>query len=64
MVLYSLLVNGFVDLVWLPWQQYQEDGRILRGLQRGASSFTASSGAASLELSSRLVSAFEVSDLQ
>jgi autophagy-related protein 2 len=52
-------VNGFVDLVWLPWQQYQEDGRILRGLQRGASSFTASSGAASLELSSRLVSAFE-----
>ena len=53
-------VHGVVDLVWLPWQQYQEDGRMFRGLQRGANSFTSSTGSASLELASRLVAAVEV----
>lgn len=53
-------VRGVVDLVWLPWQQYQEDGRMFRGLQRGASSFTSSTGSASLELASRVVAAVEV----
>lgn len=53
-------VHGVVDLVWLPWQQYQEDGRMFRGLQRGANSFTSSTGSASLELASRLVGAVEV----
>ena len=53
-------VRGVVDLVWLPWQQYQEDGRMFRGLQRGASSFTSSTGSASLELASRMVAAVEV----
>ena len=53
-------VHGIVDLVWLPWQQYQEDGRMFRGLQRGANSFTSSTGSASLELASRLVAAVEV----
>lgn len=44
-----------VDLVWLPYQQYQEDGRIMWGLQRGATAFTSSTGVALVELSSRLL---------
>lgn len=49
------LVHGMVDLVWLPYQQYQEDGRIMWGLQRGATAFTSSTGVALVELSSRVL---------
>ena len=48
-------VYGVVDLVWLPYQHYQEDGRIIWGLQRGATAFTSSTGVAIVELSSRLL---------
>ena len=48
-------VHGMVDLVWLPYQQYQEDGRIMWGLQRGATAFTSSTGVAIVELSSRVL---------
>lgn len=48
-------VQGFRDLFWLPIEQYQKDGRIVRGLQRGANSFTTSTAMAALELTSRLV---------
>ena len=39
----------------MPFEQYQKDGRIVRGLQRGANSFTTSTVMAVLELTSRVV---------
>ncbi len=48
-------VHGLVELVWLPYQQYREDGRIVWGLTRGATAFTSSTGVAVVELSSRLL---------
>ncbi|CAN8009581.1 unnamed protein product, partial [Ixodes pacificus] len=49
------LFNGMRDLVWLPVEQYRRDGRIVRGLQRGANSFTTSTAMACLELTNRMV---------
>ncbi|XP_058807955.1 autophagy-related protein 2 homolog B isoform X2 [Phymastichus coffea] len=59
--MYSLvqLFQGVRDLFWLPIEQYQKDGRIVRGLQRGANSFTTSTAMAALELTSRLVNAIQ-----
>jgi len=48
------LFSGVVDLVYLPVQQYREDGRIVKGLQRGANSFTHSTAVSLLQLSSKL----------
>ena len=55
--LYSFVqfFQGFRDLVWLPVEQYRRDGRIVRGLQRGTSSFSTSTSMAVLELTNRLV---------
>ncbi|XP_069689778.1 autophagy-related protein 2 homolog B isoform X2 [Periplaneta americana] len=53
------LVQGIRDLFWLPIEQYQKDGRIVRGLQRGANSFTTSTAMAALELTNRLVQAIQ-----
>lgn len=47
-------------MFWLPIEQYQKDGRIVRGLQRGANSFTTSTAMAALELTNRLVQAIQV----
>lgn len=49
------LFQGVVDLFWLPVQQYQEDGRIVWGLQRGTYSFANSSGVAVVELTNRIL---------
>ncbi|KAI4468676.1 autophagy-related 2 isoform a [Holotrichia oblita] len=49
------LFQGIKDLFWLPIEQYQKDGRIVRGLQRGANSFTKSTLMAALELTSRII---------
>ena len=49
------LFQGVRDLVWLPVEQYRKDGRIVRGLQRGTSSFGTSTSMAMLELSNRMV---------
>ena len=38
-----------MDLLWLPVQQYQEDGYIVWGLQRGTTSFASSTGIAVVE---------------
>lgn len=46
-------VQGVYDLFRLPYDQYMDDGRIVWGIQRGASSFTTSSGVAIVELTSR-----------
>jgi autophagy-related protein 2 len=48
------------DLFWLPVEQYRKDGRIVRGLQRGASSFSTSTAMAFLELTNRVVQSVQV----
>ncbi|KAM4845899.1 autophagy-related protein 2 homolog A isoform 2-T2 [Thomomys bottae] len=53
------LFQGFRDLLWLPIEQYRKDGRLIRGLQRGAASFGSSTAFAALELSNRLVQAIQ-----
>ena len=55
-----LIAQGVVDFVWLPVQQYQQDGRVVRGLQRGATSLASSTGMATVELTTRLVQTIEV----
>ena len=54
------LFQGLVDLVWLPIDQYRRDGRVMRGLQRGANSFTTSSAMAFIELTNRVVQVIQV----
>ncbi|KAH1007770.1 hypothetical protein HUJ04_004965 [Dendroctonus ponderosae] len=54
------LFQGIKDLFWLPIEQYQKDGRIVRGLQRGANSFTTSTVMAALELTTRLIYLIQV----
>lgn len=51
----SQLIVGIKDLFYLPIDQYRRDGRVLRGFQRGASSFTTSTALALIELSSQVV---------
>ncbi|CAH1999640.1 unnamed protein product [Acanthoscelides obtectus] len=60
--MYSLvqLFQGVRDLFWLPIEQYQKDGRIVRGLQRGANSFTTSTAMAALELTSRIIHLIQI----
>ncbi|XP_062856469.1 autophagy-related protein 2 homolog A isoform X2 [Trichomycterus rosablanca] len=53
------LFHGVKDLFWMPIEQYRKDGRIIRGLQRGAASFGTSTASAALELSNRLVQAIQ-----
>ena len=55
-----LIAQGVVDFVWLPVQQYQQDGRVVRGLQRGATSLASSTGMATVELTTRLMQTIEV----
>ncbi|XP_075148411.1 autophagy-related 2 [Haematobia irritans] len=47
--------QGIYDLFWLPIEHYQKDGRIIRGLQLGAQSFSARTILAALEITSRLI---------
>ncbi|XP_067647283.1 autophagy-related protein 2 homolog B [Eurosta solidaginis] len=48
-------VQGVIDLFRLPIEQYQRDGRIIRGLQLGAQSFTAGTALAALEITARVI---------
>ncbi len=51
------LLQGVRDLIVLPLEQYQKDGRLVRGLQRGASSFTTSTALSLLEITHKLLGA-------
>ncbi|XKL63743.1 hypothetical protein PGB90_006107 [Kerria lacca] len=64
--MYSLvqLFHGIRDLFWLPIEPYQKDGRIVRGLQRGANSFTTSSAMAVLEITARLFYAIQPANIR
>lgn len=53
-------VHGIVDLFWLPIEQYRIDGRIVRGIQRGAQSFTTRTVLAALEITTRLIHILQV----
>lgn len=59
---YSKTVQGVIDLFRLPYEQYQRDGRIVRGLQLGAQSFTSRTALAALELTTRLIYLLQVSE--
>ena len=59
----SLSVQGVVNLLWLPVQQYQEDKRIVWGLQRGTTSFASSTGIAVVELTNRALYSVHVCSL-
>ena len=58
-----VLAQGIRDLFWLPVEQYRKDGRIVRGLQRGAASFTMSTAMSMLELTNRVVQGVQVKRL-
>jgi hypothetical protein len=47
-------VSGFVELFSAPVEAYKRDGRILRGVRKGASAFSNSTAVAALELSGRM----------
>jgi len=49
------LMQGLKDLILMPVEQYQKDGRILRGLQRGAHSFTSSTAMSLLDFTNKLL---------
>lgn len=49
------LFQGIYDLFRLPIEHYQKDGRLIRGLQLGAQSFSARTILAALEITSRLI---------
>lgn len=49
------IAQGIRDLFWLPVEQYKKDGRFVRGIQRGATSFSTSTAMAMLELTNRAV---------
>ncbi|CAG5127060.1 unnamed protein product [Candidula unifasciata] len=53
------IVQGLTDLVRLPIEQYQKDRRIIRGLQRGANSFTLNTIMAILELTNKVVGSIQ-----
>ncbi|XP_055377404.1 autophagy-related protein 2 homolog B isoform X2 [Condylostylus longicornis] len=54
------LFQGIRDLFWLPIEQYQKDGRIVRGIQLGAQSFTARTALAALEITSRIIHLLQI----
>lgn len=61
--IFLYLVQGVLDLFRLPYKQYQRDGRIVRGLQLGAQSFTSRTALAALELTTRIIYLLQVSFL-
>lgn len=53
MFIITIIVSGFVELFSAPVEAYKRDGRVLRGVRRGASAFSNSTAVAALELSGR-----------
>lgn len=50
------LFQGMRDLIWMPIDHYRKDRRLVRGLQRGASSFSSSTAMAAINLMNRFIS--------
>lgn len=53
--LFFVTVQGVRDLILMPITQYRRDRRLVRGLQRGAASFSTSTAMAVIDLTNRLV---------
>ncbi|KAJ3062576.1 autophagy- protein 2 [Podochytrium sp. JEL0797] len=45
---------GVVDLVLLPWRQYRKEGKVMRGLEKGAKSFSKAAAMETLSLGTRI----------
>ncbi|OCB84207.1 hypothetical protein A7U60_g8883 [Sanghuangporus baumii] len=52
--------SGIADLVLLPIAQYKKDGRIIRGLQKGATAFVKSTAMEAIRLGARLATGTQV----
>ena len=52
--------SGVADLVLLPLEQYSKDGRLIRGVQRGATSFVKSTAIEALKLGAGLATGTQV----
>jgi autophagy-related protein 2 len=52
--------SGVADLILLPIEQYKKDGRIVRGVQRGTTSFVKSTALEAIKLGARLATGTQV----
>jgi len=52
--------TGFADLVLLPIEQYRKDGRIVRGVQKGATSFAKTTAMEAIKLGAELATGTQV----
>ncbi len=52
--------SGVADLVLLPIKQYKKDGRIIRGLQKGTTSFVKSTAMEAIRLGARLANGTQI----
>lgn len=52
--------SGIADLVLLPIAQYKKDGRIVRGMQKGATAFVKSTATEAIKLGARLATGTQV----
>ncbi|KAL7283400.1 hypothetical protein ACG7TL_002830 [Trametes sanguinea] len=52
--------SGVADLVLLPIAQYKKDGRVVRGLQKGANAFVKSTAMEAIRLGARLATGTQV----
>lgn len=52
--------SGVANLVLLPYEQYRKDGRIVRGLQKGASAFAKQTTLEALNVGARLATGTQV----
>lgn len=52
--------SGIADLVLLPIAQYRKDGRIVRGVQKGATAFVKSTAIEAIKLGARLATGTQV----
>lgn len=52
--------SGVADLVLLPITQYKKDGRVMRGLQKGAISFVKSTALEALTIGARLANGTQI----
>lgn len=52
--------SGVADLVLLPIAQYKKDGRVVRGLQKGTTSFVQSTAIEAIKLGARLATGTQV----
>ena len=52
--------SGVADLILLPISQYKKDGRIVRGMQKGATAFIKSTAVEAIKMGARLATGTQV----